>query len=375
MGYKSAESLLLESVETESPIQEGPDVASWAVSRHLLAQDVMQHSVPAANVSHSVIDAIRMMHKHCLIQLPVQVIYGTDACERTFVGTVRAKDIFDAIVSSASSLERAYYDWHVLSLPVSTVMRHTVRSVSAGDDLERVISTMTVEHLDALMVLDGTRGLGYVRSSDVLDLLIRLGNMFQLILGEGFQEMSTAFSLSLLNFAKMLQAGPFSVSRIMTRLTMFLEEQDDMMKAMSIFASGYWRYVPVLTAEGGFSGILSDRDMLRFLAGIRTGDEIEEILFDGKLSRSAMREKTICEIMQRDIQTVSGETPLWEACESLIRRDQRCLAVHDNQKGFCGILSQSDLIKGFSSLIQMYPNVLNLLGSEDLRKGAAGASL
>jgi CBS-domain-containing membrane protein len=254
-------------------------------------------------------------------------------------------------------------------------MRHKVRSVSAGDDLERVISTMTVEHLDALMVLDGTRGLGYVRSSDVLDLLIRLGNMFQLILGEGFQEMSTAFSLSLLNFAKMLQAGPFSVSRIMTRPTMFLEEQDDMMKAMSIFASGYWRYVPVLTAEGGFSGILSDRDMLRFLAGIRTGDEIEEILFDGKLSRSAMREKTICEIMQRDIQTVSGETPLWEACESLIRRDQRCLAVHDNQKGFCGILSQSDLIKGFSSLIQMYPNVLNLLGSEDLRKGAAGASL
>lgn len=360
--------LPLDCAEPEDTSQVMMRNASWAFSRQLLARDIMQTEVPAANVSHSVIDTIRLMHRHRLIQLPVQVIYGKDTNERTFVGMVRAKDIFEEIVSSASSLERAYYDWHVLNLPVSKVMRHKLRSVSAGDDLERVISAMSVEHLDSIMVMDGTRGLGYIRSGEVLDLLIRLGNMFQLILGEGFQEMSSGFSLSLLNFAKLLQAGPFALNRIMKKPTLFLEERDDMMKAMSLFASGYWRYMPVLTDEGGFAGILCDRDVLGFLAEIRTGDEIEDILFDGKLSRSAMREKTVRDIMQKDVQSIAGETPLWEACECLIRKELRCLAVYEKEHGFCGIVSQSDLIKGFSALIQMYPNVLNLLGSEESEK-------
>lgn len=368
MTCENTETKPLATAKEEISTEISPENASWAVSRRLVARDVMQSKVPAASVSHSVIDTIRVMNKYHLIQLPVQVVYGADAAERTFVGTVRAKDILEEIVSSAASLERVYYDWQVLNLPVGKVMRHKVRSVSAGDDLERVISMMSVENLDALMVVDGTKGLGYIRSSHVLDLLIRLGNMFQLIVGEGFQEMSTAFSLSLVNFAKLLQAGPFAVSRTMTKPTLFLEESDDLMKAMSIFASGYWRNVPVLTADGGFSGILCDRDIIRFLAEIRMGDEIEEILFDGKLSRSAMREKTVSEIMQRDVQTVPGEMPLWEACDFMIRKDVRCLAVYDKEKGFCGLLNQADLIKGFSALIQMYPNVLNLLGSEDIKR-------
>lgn len=365
MPYEMIDTKPLETAE-RGQCEMKPDSAGWAVSRRLVARDVMQSSVPAALVSHSVLNTIRVMHKHRLIQVPVQVVYGEDSNERTFVGMVRAKDIFEEVLSSATSLERAYYDWQVLNLPVSKVMRHKVRSVAVNDDLERVISTMSVENLDALMVMDGARGLGYIRSSAVLDLLIRLGNMFRLIVGEGFQEMSTSFSLSLVNFAKLLQTGPFAVSRIMTKPTLFLEEQDDMMKAMSIFASGYWRYIPVLTDEGGFAGILCDRDIIRFLAEIRMGDEIEEILFDGKLSRQAMREKTVSEIMQRDVQTVTGDMPLWEACDFMIRKDIRCLAICEGQKGFCGLLSQADLIKGFSALIQMYPNVLNLLGSEDI---------
>ncbi|MCE5186578.1 MAG: CBS domain-containing protein [Planctomycetaceae bacterium] len=371
MSYNSVDKdqlLDADSGGASAPLQTG---ASWAVMQRLVAGDIMQSRVPAASVNHSVIDAVRMMHEHQLIQLPVQVVYGEDSAERTFIGTVRAKDIFEAIVSSSFSMERAYYDWQVLNLPVSKVMRHKVRSVAASDDLERVISAMSVENLDALMVMDGTRGLGYVRSGAILDVLIRLGNMFQLILGEGLQEMSTAFSLSLLNFAKLLQAGPFAAGRIMTKPTLFLEEQEDMMKAMSIFASGYWRYIPVLTEEGGFAGILCDRDMLKFLAEIRTGDELEDILFDGKLSRSALREKTVREIMQRDVQTIPGEMPLWEACDFVVRNDLRCLAVYDPQNGFCGILSQSDMIRGFSALIQMYPNVMNLLGAEDVSHASA----
>jgi CBS-domain-containing membrane protein len=325
----------------------------------------MHTRIHGAGVSHSVIDTIRLMHKHRLFELPVLI--GNNARERTIIGIVRLQDIFREIVSGVSAMERAYYDWEALNLPVSRIMRQKLRCVSAQDDLERVISVMSVERLDSLLVTDGTCGLGYISSSDVLTVLIRLGNMFQLILGEELQEMSTGFSLSLLNFVKFLQAGSFSVSRIMSKPSLFVEEQDDVMKAMSIFASGYWRYVPVMTEEGKFAGVLSDCDMLGFAANIRMGDEIEEIIFSGRLSRSAMRDKTVGELMRPGLQTISAEMPLWEACEYLVNNDQKCLAVHENRGGFCGILSQTDLIRGFSLLIQMYPNVLNLLGAEDLQ--------
>lgn len=349
--------------KTEAAPDKRAQAATWTECRHLLARNIMHKRVPGAQVSHSIIDTIRLMHKHRLVQLPVLV---GDARERTIVGTIRVKDIFSEIVSGVSAMERAYYDWDTLNLPVSRMMRQKLRCVSAQDDLERVISVMSVERLDSLLVTDGNCGLGYISSSDVLTVLIRLGSMFQLILGEDLQEMSTAFSLSLLNFVKFLQEGSFSVSRIMSKPSLFLEEQDDVMKAMSVFASGYWRKVPVMTEEGKFAGILSDRDMLGFLASIRLGDEIEEVIFSGRLSRSAMRDKTVGEIMRPGVQTVSAEMPLWEACEYLVHNDQGCLAVHEKQNGFCGILSQSDLIRGFSLLIQMYPNVLNLLGADDL---------
>lgn len=344
--------------------------AGWTESRHLLARDIMQRKVHGAQVSHTVIDTIRLMHKHQLVQLPVLI--GSDTHERTIIGVVRLRDIFSEIVSGACALERAYYDWDTLNLCVSKVMRQKLRCVGSQDDLERVISVMGVERLDSMLVTDHACGLGYISSDDILHVLIRLGSMFQLILGEDLEEMSTAFSLSLLNFVKLLQAKSFSVGRIAGKPSLFLEEQDDVMKAMSVFASGYCHYVPVMTEEGRFAGILSDRDLLGFLAKIRMGDEIEEIVFSGKLSRSAMRDKTVGEIMQPGIQSVSAEMPLWEACGQLVSTSQRCLAVHDKQSGFCGILSQFDLIRGFSLLIQMYPNVLNLLGAEDLESRPGG---
>jgi CBS-domain-containing membrane protein len=338
-----------------------PQGEIWDDCRHLLARDIMQARLHGAAVSHSVIDTVRLMHKYHLLQCPVLI--GNEPRERTIIGVVRAKDIFNEIVTGACALERAYYDWQALDFPVSRLMRHKLRCVGPHDDLERVISVMSAEQLDSLLVTDGTCGLGYLSSTDVLTVLIRLGSMFQLILGEDLQEMRSAFSLSLLNFVKLLQAGSFSVSRIMTKPSVFLEEHDDVMKAMSLLASGYWRYVPVMTEEGKFAGILSDSDMLGFLASIRMGDEIEEVIFSGRLSRSALRDKTVGELIRPGIQTVAAEMPLWEACEYLVSNDHKCLAVHEKQSGFCGLLSQSELIRGFGLLIQMYPNVLNLLGA------------
>ncbi len=337
-----------------------------ALSSNLRVQDIMDDYIPAAWSTEPVIASLKTMHKNGLVQLPVRVMYGTSDQEHTFIGSIRAKDIFGDIVSSTSPLERSYYDWDVLNYPVSKVMRHKIRSISADSGMERAIAALSVESLDSVLVADGTQGAGCIQSRDVLRLLHRLGNIFDIILNDETGEMNQVLSLCLLNFMEMLQKGPFKARQMMHKPTLFLEEQDDLMKAMSLFASGYGRNIPVLTDEGIFSGFVSDRDVLGFLAGLRVGNTEEDILYEGKLSRAALRDITISDIMQPEKHFVQGEVFFWEVCDTILENNLTCLPVYDKEADTYGVLTPSNLIKGLRDLIQIYPNILRLLTVEEL---------
>ncbi len=336
-----------------------------ALSSRLRVQDIMQENIPGTWSTEPVIATLKTMHKSGLVRLPVRVMYGTTDQEQTFIGSIRARDIFNEIVSSASPLERSYYDWNVLNYPVSKIMRHKIRVVSMDSGIERAVAALSVESLDSVLITDGAHGTGCIRSKDLLRLLHRLGNIFDIILGDETGEMTETLSLSLLDFMKMLQEGPFTAKQMMQKPTLFLEEQDDLMKAMSLFASGYSRNIPVLTDDGGFSGFISDRNILRFLAGLRVGNTEEDVLYEGKLSRSALRDKTIADLMQRENQFIPGDVYFWRACYTMLENNFTCQPVYDKENNTYGILTSSDLIKGLRDLIQIYPNILKLLTSDE----------
>ena len=357
----------LENSEVFSTEQTTPSSPiPWALSSNLRVQDIMNDYIPAAWSTEPVIASLKTMHKNGLVQLPVRVMYGTSEREQTFIGSIRAKDIFREIVSSASPLERSYYDWDVLNYPVSKVMRHKTRTVSIDSGMERAIAALSVESLDSVLVADGPQGAGCIQSCDVLRLLRRLGNIFDIIRNDDTGEMDQVLSLSLLSFIEMLQKGPFTARQMMHKPTLFLEEQDDLMKAMSLFASGYGRNIPVLTDEGAFSGFVSDRDVLGFLAGLRVGNTEDDVLYEGKLSRSALRDITISDIMPEDGPFVEGNVYFWEVCDTMLENNLTCLPVFDKEANTYGILTSADLIKGLRDLIQVYPNILRLLTVDEM---------
>ncbi|MDX9849705.1 MAG: CBS domain-containing protein [Anaerolineaceae bacterium] len=84
--------------------------------------------------------------------------------------------------------------------------------------------------------------------------------------------------------------------------------------------------LPVLD-ETGLVGIISERDMIRFLA-----EESEAIL-----------EMPVSTFMTRNVVTVPAETPLEECMQIMINRNFRHLLVRENDK-FVGIISMRDMV-------------------------------
>jgi len=84
--------------------------------------------------------------------------------------------------------------------------------------------------------------------------------------------------------------------------------------------------LPVLT-ESGLVGIISERDMIRFLA-----EESEAIL-----------EMPVSTFMTRNVVTVPSDTPLEECMQVMINRNFRHLLVTENDL-FLGIISMRDMV-------------------------------
>jgi CBS domain-containing protein len=85
--------------------------------------------------------------------------------------------------------------------------------------------------------------------------------------------------------------------------------------------------LPVLN-ETGLVGIISERDMIRYLA-----EESEAIL-----------EMQVEIFMTRNVVTVSFETPLEECMQIMINRNFRHLLVKEGNQ-FLGIISMRDMVK------------------------------
>jgi CBS domain-containing protein len=85
--------------------------------------------------------------------------------------------------------------------------------------------------------------------------------------------------------------------------------------------------LPVLN-ETGLVGIISERDMIRYLA-----EESEAIL-----------EMPVETFMTRNVVTVSSEIPLEECMQIMINRNFRHLLVKEEDK-FIGIISMRDMVK------------------------------
>lgn len=125
-------------------------------------------------------------------------------------------------------------------------------------------------------------------------------------------------------------AAPTRIDEVMTCAVVTLSPEQSFQEAISLIARHRFRHLLVVDAESRLAGVISDRDLLRFM--------IREPHWDST---------PVAEVMRVHPVTVRPETPLSTAIAEMLTRQINCLPVVDGEGRVCGILTSTDLLRTF----------------------------
>lgn len=127
------------------------------------------------------------------------------------------------------------------------------------------------------------------------------------------------------------------VRDLMTEGVATVREGDDLSVIYDLMDSRRIRHVPVLDADGGLVGIVSQRDLLRGALGDASGLPVSA-------QRDLLKSTSVDAIMVTEPTTVEPDTPLREAGELLLEHKLGCLLVVEGSE-LVGILTESDFVR------------------------------
>jgi CBS domain-containing membrane protein len=126
-----------------------------------------------------------------------------------------------------------------------------------------------------------------------------------------------------------------TTGELMTTDVVTVKQRQHLKRAASEVHLGRIRHLPVVDEYGVLVGLVTQRDILA------AGDHLD---------------RPIAEIMQRDVTTVSPETPACEAAYLLLRHDIGCVPVTDTEGKLLGIVTDTDFVRvAYRSLGGMVP--------------------
>jgi len=128
-----------------------------------------------------------------------------------------------------------------------------------------------------------------------------------------------------------------TVADLMTEDVYSVREKDDLETVYDLMQTMKIRQVPVVTPANELVGLVSQRDLLQ--SGLFPLDTppVSELL-DG------LRQMTVGQVMERDVDAVFADTPLEEAGLTLLENHLGCLPVVDNRR-LIGILTEADFVR------------------------------
>ena len=115
------------------------------------------------------------------------------------------------------------------------------------------------------------------------------------------------------------------VADLMTSQLRCLRETDDLSTAMAAMQELFIRHIPVVDDDGRLSGLVSQRDLLSLEHRKDLGTPLREI-------------------MRTDLVTVTSDTALRAAAETMIYNKYGCLPVVENGR-LVGIITETDFLK------------------------------
>ncbi len=128
-----------------------------------------------------------------------------------------------------------------------------------------------------------------------------------------------------------------TVSDLMTEDVYSVRENDDLESVYDLMESMRIRQVPVVTPANELVGMVSQRNLLQSGLFPLDAPPMSEIV-------EGLRQMTVGQVMERDVDAVYADTPLEEAGLTLLENHLGCLPVVDNRR-LIGILTEADFVR------------------------------
>lgn len=143
----------------------------------------------------------------------------------------------------------------------------------------------------------------------------------------------------------------------MTEQVVCLSTNDNLAAAMESMKNGQFRHVPIIDEEGAMVGILSDRDVLRYLPFVGGQRLPGTGAFRSSLFHVDMRDPSlslpISSIMTRNVTHIRPDYSFYDAVKMLHELKISCLPVVDEEKKLRGIVTVTDVMRALLSAYEL----------------------
>jgi len=319
-------------------------------------KDIMPNNVKTLTLDDTVGKTLQFIKQSgirhvCVVDIPI----GEEK-KPYFVGVVSERDIFRQISPNTEKVNGAKTNPKVQRQLLGQVVTRKPKTVSPETSIPNMLSVMLDNHVDMVPVLDGEDLVSVVTTADVIKLIVRFDTICRLSArpketGHAPNKNRSADRLSggADNMTPLLTTVLQTVKDIMTEQVVCLGTDDNLAAAMEAMKNGKFRHVPILDEEGAMVGILSDRDVLRylpFIGGQRLPGTGE---FRSSLFHVDMRDPSlslpITSIMTRNVTHIRPDCSFYDAVKMLHELKISCLPVVDEEKKLRGIVTVTNVMR------------------------------
>jgi acetoin utilization protein AcuB len=319
-----------------------------------LVKDVMTKDVKALTLDDTIETCIKFMKENRIRHIPVVDSPTGEDEKQCFIGIVSQRDVFRQISPYLGKVGQADSDSKALKQPIVQLVTRNPKFVSPETTIHEMISLMVDNHINMVPVLVGRNLVGVVTSADILKLFMRLDTIRRMCSKPEETEQRRRF-VDLLSgssngmmpaFSRILQ----TVEDIMTEHVVCLEERESLARVMEVMQRGKFKHVPIVDKQKKLVGIVSDRDVLRYLPfhsrPLKPGNEVfRDRLFDVGPDEMATKQD-LEKIMRRDVTSVLVSCDFYTAVKMLYEMNISCLPVTDEEKKVVGIVTVTDVMRG-----------------------------
>ncbi len=330
-----------------------------------VVKDIMPNNVKTLTLDDTVGTALQFMKQSdirhvCVVDIPI----GEEK-KPYFVGVVSERDIFRQISPDAGNDAAKLTNPKVQRQLLGQIVTRKPKTVSPQTSIVNMLSTMLDNHVDMVPVLDGEDLVSVVTTSDIMRLIVRFDAICRLSErpDETDIEINNSRSANQLlrdadDVTSLFTTVFQTVKNIMTEQVVCLGSDDNLAAAMDAMKNGKFRHVPIVDTEGVPVGILSDRDVLRYLPFVGGQRLPGTDVFRSSLFHVDTRDPSLSlpikSIMTRNVTYVRQNCIFYSAVKMLHELKISCLPVVDEDKKLRGIVTVTDIMRALLNVYELF---------------------